>query len=191
MAMTPPPGAAPAAPAPKPGTADDAAMRERAAGALADAERAKYDAIAASAPKPRKPYTAVAVNSLIDQFNETIDELGGQDLPNVEVDLGGQDRWSEPLPAQIFVPLMALFQAVEQVGNGKFAGKYTVTVDELVDDTGIRMAAGQLKRMAGDAALAKEMQAPVGGPAPAPAKKGPPPAPGAMSEEDMAMMENM
>jgi hypothetical protein len=53
------------------------------------------------------------------------------------------------------------------------------------------MAAGQLKRMAGDAALAKAMQAPVGGPAPAPAKKGPPPAPGAMSEEDKAMMESM
>lgn len=189
MAMTPPPGAMPAAPAPD--SADSAAMRERAAGALADAERAKYEAIASSAPKPKKPYTAVAVNSLIDQFNETIDELGGQDLPNVEVDLGGQDRWPEPLPAQIFVPLMALFQAVEQVENGKFAGKYTMSMEELVDDTGLRMAAGELKRMARDAALAKAMQAPVGGPAPAPAKKGPPPAPGAMSEEDMAMMENM
>lgn len=192
MAMTPPPAAAgAAAPAPKPGTADDAAMRERAAGALADAERAKYEAIAASAPKPKKPYTAVAVNSLVEQFNDTIDQLGGQDLPNVEVDLGGQDRWPDPLPAQIFVPMMALFQAVEQVGGGKWAGKYTVTADELVDDTGLRMAAGQLKRMAGDAALAKEMQAPVGGPAPAPAKKGPPPAPGAMSEEDKAMMQSM
>ena len=189
MAMTPPPGAAPAAPAPD--SAESAAMRERAAGALADAERAKYEAIASSAPKPKKPYTAVAVNSLIDQFNETIDELGGQDLPNVEVDLGGQDRWPEPLPAQIFVPLAALFQAVEQVDNGKFAGKYTMSMEELVDDTGLRMAAGELKRMARDAALAKAMQAPVGGPAPAPAKKGPPPAPGAMSEEDMAMMENM
>lgn len=195
MAMTPPP-AAPAgapAPAPKPGTADDAVMRERAAGAVADAERAKYEAIAASAPKPKKPYTAVAVNSLVEQFNDTIDQLGGQDLPNVEVDLGGQDRWAEPLPAQIFVPMMALFQAVEQVGDGKFAGKYTVTADELVDDPGIRLAAGQLKRMAGDAALAKAMQAPVGGgaPAPAPAKRGPPPTRGEMSEEDKMMMANM
>lgn len=191
--MTPPPAAAPAAgaPAPKPGTADDAAMRERAAGALADAERAKYEAIAASAPKPKKPYTAVAVNSLIDQFNETIDELGGQDLPNVEVDLAGQDRWPDPLPAQIFVPMMALFQAVEQVEDGKFAGKYEVMADELVDDTGLRMAAGQLKRMARDAALAKAMQAPVGGPAAAPAKRGPPPTRGEMSEEDMEMMGSM
>lgn len=190
--MTPPPAAAGApAPAPKPGTADDAAMRERAAGALADAERAKYEAIAASAPKPKKPYTAVAVNSLIDQFNETIDELGGQDLPNVEVDLAGQDRWPDPLPAQIFVPMMALFQAVEQVEDGKFAGKYEVMADELVDDTGLRMAAGQLKRMARDAALAKAMQAPVGGAAPAPAKRGPPPARGEMSEEDMEMMGSM
>ena len=66
-----------------------------------------------------------------------------------------------------------------------------MSMEELVDDTGLRMAAGELKRMARDAALAKAMQAPVGGPAPAPAKKGPPPAPGAMSDEDKAMMENM
>jgi len=163
---------------------------------MMDKERARYDAMASAAPAPKKPYTAKTVQTLVDTFNETLDKLGGQDLPNVEVDLKGAERWPEPLPAAIFVPLVALFQAIEQVGGGKFAGKYTVAPDELVDDTGLRMAAGQLVRMGNDAALAKAMQEPMGGgAAPAPeegeAPEGKAMTRGAMSPEDQEMMQSM
>jgi hypothetical protein len=115
MAEMMPPAGAPKGMAPAPGSADSAAMRERAANAMMDKERARYEAMAAAAPKPTKPYSAKTVQTLIDTFNETIDKLGGQDLPAVEVELGGAERWTEPLPATIFVPLMALFQAAQQV----------------------------------------------------------------------------
>lgn len=171
-------------------------MRERAANAMMDKERARYDAMASTAPAPKKPYTAKTVQTLVDTFNETLDKLGGQDLPNVEVDLKGADRWPEPLPAAIFVPLVALFQAVEQVGGGKFAGKYTVAPDELADDTGLRMAAGQLVRMGNDAMLAKAMQEPMGGGAPEseagePAEGAPAMTREGMGEEDKALMASM
>lgn len=200
--MMPPSAPAPkSAPMPAPGGgAKDAAMRERAANAMMEQERARYEAMAAAAPKPTKPYSAKTVQTLIDTFNETLDKLGGQDLPNVEVDLGGQDRWTEPLPAQIFVPLVALFQAVEQIGGGKFAGKYTVTPMELTDDNGLRMAAGQLMRMGNDAMLAKAMQTPINAPGePMQAggeMEGAPVPKGAatretMTDADKALMENM
>jgi hypothetical protein len=192
MDPVPPPAPPPAGPAAR-GEAsgpESAALRERAANAMMDKERARYDAMASAAPTPKKPYTAKTVQTLVDTFNETLDKLGGQDLPNVEVDLKGEERWPEPLPASIFVPLVALFQAIEQVGGGKFAGKYTVAPDELVDDTGLRMAAGQLVRMGNDAALAKAMQEPIGG-SEAPAPEGPAMTRGAMSPEDQEMMQSM
>lgn len=196
-----PPPAGPAAqgaPAPAPGAGPEtAALRERAANAMMDKERARYEAMASAAPAPKKPYSAKTVQTLVDTFNETLDKLGGQDLPNVEVDLKGAERWTEPLPAAIFVPLVALFQAVEQVGGGKFAGKYTVAPDELGDDTGLRMAAGQLVRMGSDAALAKAMQEPMGGggaPEGEP-EEGGPKAPAmtreGMGDEDKALMASM
>jgi len=182
------------------GGAEDAALRERAANAMMDKERARYEAMAAAAPKPAKPYSAKTVQTLIDTFNETLDKLGGQDLPNIEVDFAGQDRWAEPLPAKLFVPLVALFQAVDQVGGGKFEGKYTVEPGELVDDNALRMAAGQLVRMGNDQMLAKAMQAPINAPAEAGGEMegGPTPKPmggaatrGSMTAEDKALMENM
>ena len=205
MAAAPPlapPAAGPAAqgapaPAPAPGDGPEtAALRERAASAMMDKERARYEAMASAAPAPKKPYSAKTVQTLVDSFNETLDKLGGQDLPNVEVDLQGAERWPDPLPAAIFVPLVALFQAVEQVGGGKFAGKYTVAPDELVDDTGLRMAAGQLVRMGGDAALAKAMQEPMGGGAPEGegpegASEGPAMTRDGMGDEDKALMASM
>ena len=204
--MMPPPATTAGAPKGAPPAGDDAAaMRERAANAMMDKERARYEAMAAAAPKPTKPYSAKTVQTLIDTFNETIDKLGGQDLPAVEVDLAGAERWEQPLPPAIFVPLTALFQAVEQVGGGKFAGKYAVEPGELVDDNGLRMAAGQLMRMGNDAMLAKAMQAPInasGGQAGgemegAPAMKGGPSMKGgamtrgSMGDEDKALMESM
>lgn len=207
--MMPAPKGAPAsasAPAAKGGPApmeagpEGAVMRERAANAMMDKERARYEAMAAAAPKPKKPYSATTVTTLVDTFNETLDKLGGQDLPNVAVDLAGADRWDQPLPPAIFVPLVALFQAVEQVGGGKFAGKYTVSPEELADDTGLRMAAGQLTRMGNDQMLAKAMQSPVNAPSEAGGEMegGPTPKPvgGAatretMTAEDKALMENM
>jgi len=193
MAAVPPLAPPPAGPAAQGAGPETAALRERAANAMMDKERARYAAMASAAPAPKKPYSAKTVQTLIDSFNETLDKLGGQDLPNVEVDLQGAERWPDPLPAAIFVPLVALFQAVEQVGGGKFAGKYTVSPDELIDDTGLRMAAGQLVRMGNDAMLAKAMQEPMGGEAmpegdaeevPAMTRDG-------MGEEDKALMASM
>jgi hypothetical protein len=198
MAEMMPPAGAPKGMAPAPGSADSAAMRERAANAMMDKERARYEAMAAAAPKPTKPYSAKTVQTLIDTFNETIDKLGGQDLPAVEVELGGAERWTEPLPATIFVPLMALFQAAQQVGGGKFAGKYSVEPGELIDDNGLRMAAGELVRMGNDAMLAKAMQAPINAPGQAGGEMEGAPAPKAgamtraeMGAEDKALMESM
>jgi hypothetical protein len=95
---TAPAPAAKGGPAPMEAGPEGAAMRERAANAMMDKERARYEAMAAAAPKPKKPYSATTVTTLIDTFNETLDKLGGQDLPNVEVDLAGAERWDQPLP---------------------------------------------------------------------------------------------
>ena len=159
--MGPPPG-------PMPGGPEDEAM-------------ARVADLASQAPQPKKPYSVKALQTLIGQMNDTIDELGGGDLPDLEVDFGGEKRWDQPLPPDLFVPLVALSEAVKLVAGGEFAEKYAFDPLEIVDDVQVRKATAQLRRMAKDKKLVEAMQAPMGSEE---AELPPPPAPGALPPED-------
>tara|TARA_R100001082_G_scaffold28821_1_gene14481 strand:+ start:15557 stop:16222 length:666 start_codon:yes stop_codon:yes gene_type:complete len=159
--------------------ADDAAMRA--------------DAIAASAPEPSKPYTVRAIQTLVDQFNDTIDALGGEDLPEVEfMSPEGEKRWEQPLPPSVFVPLVALTESLKLIGGGEYHEKYGFDPMELTDDTALRKASGQLGRMAKDKDLSDMMQQPIGGAeqdAEMPEEM--PPPPGGFSDEDDMLAAEM
>lgn len=176
MAGGPPPGPPPGAP---PGGPDDAQI-------------AQLEQIAASAPMPEKPYTVKVVESLVGQVNDTVDALGGQDFPDIELDLSAADgkKWNQPLPPALFVPLVALNDALRMVEDGKFFDKYGFDPTELMVDADLRKATAQLKRMEKDKKLAEAMQAPLEG---GPEAGGPPPAPapGEMSEEDQMLAEGL
>ena len=182
------PGAAPGAPppgadmGPGPGDVMDAE---------ADEAAARQGMLAAAAPKPTKPFAVKAVQNLISQFNDTLDALGGGDLPDVawEPPPDAGAKWNEPLPPEIFAPLLALSEALKMVEDGKFDKKYGYAPTEIVDDTQVRKVTAQLKRMAKDKGLAEAMQAPVEGPEEAPSPV--PPPPGEMSPEDQALMNGM
>ena len=176
MAGGPPPGPPPGPPAAGP----------------QDEQIAQLEQIAASAPVPEKPYTVKVVEGLVSQLNDTIDALGGEDFPDVEVDLSAADgkKWGQPLPPALFVPMVALNDALRMIEDGKFFDKYGFEATELMSDTDLRKASAQMKRMQKDKKLIEAMQAPLeGGPeseGPAPA-----PAPGEMSDEDQMLAEGL
>jgi hypothetical protein len=146
--------------------------------------------IAAAAPQPEKPFSIKAVETLVKQFNDTIDKLTGGQLPAVEVDFSGveQNKWNEPLPPQIFVPLVAINEALSVLEDGKYAEKYGFDPMGLTSDVEIRKATAQLKRMAKDKKLAEALMAPVGGEEEMPEA---PPAPGSFSEEDQMLADGL
>ena len=160
---------------------------------MADDAAARAEAIASAAPPPKSPFSMKAIKSLIDEFNKTIDALGGEDLPDVAFEPpGGEKRINTPLPAAIFVPLVALLEALKMIGGGEMFEKYGFDPEELVDDTRLRKAAGQLKRMAKDKKLAEMMQQPVaGGEMPEEARPDMPPAPGGMEGDDAMLASEM
>jgi len=157
----------------------------------AEAERgaAMKGEIGASAPQPTKPYTIKTLTGLVEQFDETLDALGGQDLPNLPWDPPKDSpRWEQPIPAEIYAPLYALKQAVSQVAGGKFASKYTIDCESMTDDTQVRKITGILGKMAKDKELSKAMQEPMTAPQAPPPRT---PAPSEFSQQDADLMGNM
>ena len=185
------PGAPPAGAPPAGGPpAGDVEQMDR---MMDDEAAARAEAIASAAPQPKKPFSFQAIKSLIDEFNKAVDALGGGDLPDVAwEEPEGEKRWDMPLPPEIFVPLVALFEALKMIGDGSMFEKYGLDPEELVDDTALRKAAGQLKRMAKDKDLAEMMQQPIGGPEgqEMPGEEMPPP-PGGMEGDDATLAAEM
>ena len=176
------PGAAPGAPPMPPGGPE---MPPEGAppmpGGPQDEAMARVSDIASQAPVPEKPYSVKALNTLQKEFNETLDVLGGGELPPIEVDFGTEKKWMEPIPPELFVPLVAINEALKMVGEGEFAEKYDFEPLGMVSDVELRKASGQLARMRKDKKLIEAMQAPAEAPAD---ELGPPPEMGAMSVED-------
>ena len=146
--------------------------------------------IAAAAPQPEKPFSVKALETLVKQFNDTISKLTDGQLPAVEVDFSGveKNKWNEPLPPQIFVPLVAINEALGVLEDGKYAEKYGFDPMELTSDVEVRKATAQLKRMSKDKKLAEALMAPVGGEEETPQEA---PAPGSFPEEDQMLAEGL
>lgn len=157
--------------------------------------QARRDMLASAAPPPEKPFSIKSIQTLITQFNDTVDAFGGEDLPNVEwtPPEGMGAKWDQPLPPEIYVPLIALEDAMGVVAGGEFVDKYKLVASEITSDTEVRKATAQLSRMAKDKKLVKAMQAPIqpAGEEGAMPEGPPPPSPYEMGEEDRALQENM
>ena len=189
--MQPPVGpvSAPPVEAAGPGPADVAALQGK-------EDMARMEAIAASAPTPTKAYTVSVIQSLIAEFNDFVEALAGEEIPDVVwKPAEGGAKHVGPLPPQIWVPLVALEQVLGQFG-GKLAAKYALDLADLVDDGGLRGTAANLRRASKDKKLLEQLRS-AGGPPPAMPMGGeagmdmgaPPPA--AMNEADQALMAGM
>jgi hypothetical protein len=147
--------------------------------------------LASQAPEPSKPYSVKAIETLVKEFNTTLDALGGEDLPDIEVDLSAATgkKWETPLPGELFIGLIAINEALKFIAEGKFAEKYGFDPMELTDDTALRKATAQIVRMGKDKKLVEAMQEPVA-PEAAP-ETGPPPRPGEMTDEEEELASAM
>lgn len=180
-----PPGAAPP-PMAGPGTPEGVMEAD-----AAEAE-ARRETMAAAAPEPEEPFSVRAIQTLIKQFNDTVNDLGGEELPDVEwtPDVTGQ-KWEGPLPGEIYVPLVALRQALDVIEGGVFAEKYDYQPTEIVNDQELRQVTAQLGKMSKDKKLVTAMQAPLEAAEEPPPEAGRAPLPSQMTEEDRVLEENM
>jgi len=153
------------------------------------------DIMAEAAPQPEKPYSVKAIDTLIGDFNDTLEALAGTELPDVEWQTpeGAGAKWPNPLPPEIFVPLVALTEALKVVGDGSFYEKHGFEPRELTSDAELRKASASMRKMAKDSDLAQAMQAPMGaaGPGAPPESEEMPPPPGGFEEEDELLAQNL
>tara|TARA_R110001583_G_scaffold58271_2_gene173892 strand:- start:617 stop:1249 length:633 start_codon:yes stop_codon:yes gene_type:complete len=150
-------------------------------------------AVAEAAPVPEKPYTVKVIEGLVKVFNKTLSKLAGGDIPEIVVDFEGAEKgkWPNQLPPEIFLPLVAISEAVKVIGGGEYADKYGFDPMEIDSDTQVRKAAAQITRMGKDKKFIDAFDAP---PEAAPVEEGqemPPPMTDAMSEEDQELAAGM
>ena len=118
-------------------------------------------------PQPEKPLSVAAIQTLLSEFNSTLDAFAGENVPDLQwAGAEGLDKWDQPLPGEVFAPLVALNDTLQLVENGKYFDKYNIEVEALTSDAELRKAAMLLKNMDKDRKLVEAKQTPpVGGPA--------------------------
>jgi|TARA_R110000824_G_C15112406_1_gene667250 hypothetical protein len=157
-------------------------------------QEAQLQELAASAPEPSKPFSVKSIESLVKTFNDTLKKISNQEMPEISLDLGSESKWDQPLPGDIFLPLLAIAELLNMLSGGEFADKYNFDLFNVTDDTGLRKVEAMLKMMAKDKkfiAAVKELQegAPAEGGAPPEGEMAP--APDAMPEEDEMLAAEM
>jgi hypothetical protein len=138
----------PAAPMAPPADAPPAAPPE---GAEPDVD-ADMMQLAQSAPAPTKPFSVKALEGLLKQFNATLGKISVVEMPPIEIDFSGaeKNKYDQPLPPDLFLPLLAVSELVKMVGGGEFESKYSFDVFQVLTDTDIRKLTAILKMMAKD-----------------------------------------
>jgi hypothetical protein len=154
--------------------------------------------LASTAPQPEKPFSTKAIQTLIKQFNDTVEAFSGGELPDVTWEPAESGpKWNNPLPEEIYAHLAVMRQAVDVVGGGEFKDSYKFQPTEITDDMGVRKATAEMMKMSKDKKLIAAMRAPLNaaaGEAGPEAPSGPSaraPMKHSMSPEDEALMANM
>tara|TARA_R100001086_G_scaffold116961_3_gene60017 strand:- start:1744 stop:2352 length:609 start_codon:yes stop_codon:yes gene_type:complete len=126
----------------------------------ADDMEMQYQQMAQSAPQPEKPYTVKAINTLVKQVNDTISSLSDEEIPEITFDAGDAKggKFDSPLPAELFITLLAIVQLIQMVGGGEFADKYEFDPFTAVTDTDLRKMTAQLKRISKDKKLIESVK---------------------------------
>ena len=173
--MAPPEAGAP--------TPDDIARLEQEEAAL------EQGIMAETAPAPEKPFSVQAIQTLLKEFNNTLDSFAGEDAPDLEwVGAEGGNKWDAPLPQEVFAPLVALNESLKLVEDGAFFDKYGLELEALTTDAELRKATAGLKKMGKDKKLIEAMRAPIG---PEEPEMEMPSAPGTFTEEEQVLASNM
>ena len=108
--------------------------------------------LAQSAPAPTKPFSLKALEGLLKQFNATLSKISVVEMPPIEVDFSAaeKNKFDQPLPPDLFLPLLAVSELVKMVGGGEFESKYSFDIFTVLTDTDIRKLTAILKMMAKD-----------------------------------------
>ena len=146
--------------------------------------------MAQAAPQPEKPFSVDAIQTLLSEFNKTLDKFAGEDIPDIEwAGAEGGGKWDQPLPPEVFTPLVALNDTLSILEDGKYLDKYAIELDALTSDAELRKATASLKKMAKDKKLVEAMQAPAVVPEPGGGEM--PPPPGGFDQDEQMLAANM
>ena len=194
------PGAAPGAPPRPPGGAGAAPMppaggqgmgqpgAQQAMEGMEQEQAARMQAVAASAPQPTEAYDVKLINKLVDELNTLASKaLGEGAVPSIEFDAGGESKFAQPLPGNVFVPLVAVNEMASQMGFEK----YSFDPTELDSNAGLRKAAAKVRQMHTDEDFMEEVTKPPEAAQGMDEEGGEDLAPGEFSDEDRELMGAM
>jgi hypothetical protein len=147
--------------------------REDVEATAGQAEQAQVDAIMAAAPQPSAPYQVGTINDVIDGIL-TLAKKSGVDLPIEWEPPSGAKEWPNPLPPEVWLPLVALADVAQQ--DPAFS-KHAFEPSAITDDASLRKAGLQVDRMATDTKFVDALRPPQPGAPPPSANPEMPPTP--------------
>lgn len=154
-------------PMPDPGAVPDAAVSDATLLDLADQiGQEQVGIMAQTAPEPNKPYKQKTMEYLLSSINAFAEKF--PDIPPVVWEFTaregpGGDGWIEPLPQELFVPLLAISDAVKVVNTDGAFDEYIMDPMDIPDDLALRVIADTVNAAVSDDALMEVLAA---GPAP-------------------------
>lgn len=147
--------------------------------------QSQMEQMAAAAPAPEGDgFSVKIIKQVADELNEFAKEAMGEGtVPDIMFEEEG-NKWPNPLPANIFVPMVA----ISELGKQMAAGKHDFDPMQIKNDGALRKAAAQIRKMRNDDDFMEQITAePEAEDEVAEA----PPAPGELSGEDEELMAAM
>tara|TARA_Y100000114_G_scaffold83533_1_gene77109 strand:+ start:6245 stop:7006 length:762 start_codon:yes stop_codon:yes gene_type:complete len=157
----------------------------------------ELDQLAKSAPPPDKPYSVKSLETLTKQINDTMSKISAEPLPQITLDSSAAQngKIDAPIPADVFLALVAIAQLIAMVSGGDFVGKFGFDPFGIANDTDLRKVTAQLKMMAKDKKFIEGVAAIQQGPEMAgdegPQEADMSPAPTEMNEDDDMLRAGM
>ena len=181
-----PAGAPPMPPGDQPGMPGPEA--DQAMQSIEEEQAARMQAVAASAPQPSEAYDVKLIDKLVEELNALANKaLGEGSVPEIRFDAEGESKWAQPLPGNVFVPLVAVNEMATQMGFEK----YTFDPTELDSNAGLRKASAKVRQMHTDKDFMEAVTKPPEAAEEMPEEGAEPPPPGEFSDEDRELMDAM
>ena len=181
------PGAPPDAPPMPPGGADmpPPPGADQAPMAGPDAAQDQMEAMASQAPAPEgEGFSVKVIKQAAEELNQFAEEAMGEGtVPEIMFDAEGS-KWPNPLPPNIFVPMLAISELASQMG----ADKHKFDPLEIKNDGALRKAGAQIRKMRNDSDFMEQITAEPDAEA---EMEEAPPAPGELTEKDEDLMAAM
>ena len=129
---------------------------DEAADVAVSEQQKQVEAIAASAPVPPNPYKVSEIESVVEEMNGFVKAVDPATPEVMWEPPQGEKQWGQPLPPEVYVPLVVIAEAIRSVG----IEKHVYDPATMASDGDLKKVGGILRRASKDKKLLAALKPP-------------------------------